>query len=844
MPTLTPVDYDPFYEATGADKPVFEPQAKLIAKTLFDVAPTLMKPAIGMAGGFVEGLKEGFNKAGQAGLKSYAEALENTYVPEGAVKYDDAGDYYDKDGNKLNKQYRPNILPFTRGEGGTPEFAMPAMADVWNTLGGPGGIKQGVVGAGASLRPALKYMDKIYKAKPGEQHLDAIPKELQDIFQKQALSGEDISNFNFGFINHKGHFLQREEALKYAIDNGILDPNDAKYGTLVTTMLNQSGGEGKIASTFFSALEDAVSKINQNKASGDQWIGTLSNAKGVKGEELEWTGLKEFLAGKKDVTKGEIEDFIKSNRVEINDVWKGGDLKKKYTFEPDEDGFFNILDEQGKVIDSGYQNARAAEREILRLNGIEQSIRADAELNKGTKYHNYQLPGGDNYRELLMTLPAEKPKNLLVEAQRIAKESGEDWFSLGPQTQKNYLKDAEALQPNKPYISSHWDEPNILAHMRMNDRTIDGKKSLHLEEIQSDWHQQGRDKGYKSSKSKAEFDRLNKEFEDARADLGFATEKKANELLGMSYQKYRAMHPNEKDEALKKLKEYRAKDPEYVALEKKVEELEKAKNAINPVGGVPDAPFKKTWHELALKRAIREAAEKGYERLSWTPGEAQAARYDLSKQVDKVKLVPVETAMNGQKINFKLEAYKDNHPVIEQWLKDESELSSYVGKEVAEKLLKNYKDNKTNVWGVKNKKSGNWSQRFASKAEAEKYQSELPESVRGNTDVLEMTPKHAGELSGEQLTIGGEGMKGFYDQIIPKSVEKIAKEFGVKVKKAEINDVSNKSWAKKDGSKLSQTVFYIDIPPAMRKSVMQKGQPLFSGTSLVPVNYNPFEDEK
>ena len=35
--------------------------------------------------------------------------------------------------------------------------------------------------------------------------------------------------------------------------------------------------------------------------------------------------------------------------------------------------------------------------------------------------------------------------------------------------------------------------------------------------------------------------------------------------------------------------------------------------------GVPDAPFKKTWPDLVIKRMVREAAENGYDKLSWTP---------------------------------------------------------------------------------------------------------------------------------------------------------------------------------------------------------------------------------
>jgi hypothetical protein len=40
------------------------------------------------------------------------------------------------------------------------------------------------------------------------------------------------------------------------------------------------------------------------------------------------------------------------------------------------------------------------------------------------------------------------------------------------------------------YHSSHWDEPNVLAHVRFNDRTgPNGEKMLFLEEVQSDYGQ-------------------------------------------------------------------------------------------------------------------------------------------------------------------------------------------------------------------------------------------------------------------------------------------------------------------------------------------------------------------
>ena len=56
--------------------------------------------------------------------------------------------------------------------------------------------------------------------------------------------------------------------------------------------------------------------------------------------------------------------------------------------------------------------------------------------------------------------------------------------------------------------------------------------------------------------------------------------------------------------------------------------------------GVPDAPFKKNWEEMALKRLIHHAAEKGYHGIVVTPGAEQADRYSLAKHIDSIMLVP------------------------------------------------------------------------------------------------------------------------------------------------------------------------------------------------------------
>ena len=58
------------------------------------------------------------------------------------------------------------------------------------------------------------------------------------------------------------------------------------------------------------------------------------------------------------------------------------------------------------------------------------------------------------------------------------------------------------------FKSSHWDEPNVLAHVRMNDREIPGVgKSLHIEETQSDLGQAHRKESIKIKEA------INKDFD-------------------------------------------------------------------------------------------------------------------------------------------------------------------------------------------------------------------------------------------------------------------------------------------------------------------------------------------
>lgn len=112
----------------------------------------------------------------------------------------------------------------------------------------------------------------------------------------------------------------------------------------------------------------------------------------------------------------------------------------------------------------------------LQLSSLEDEYGDYADELGVPKYEKYSLEGGENYKEILYTLPAiEKIDN--------------DKYEV-----KN-----NAITNIEEYRSPHWEEKNVLAHARTKDfKDTSGNKVLYIDEIQSDLHQEGRKKGYMS----------------------------------------------------------------------------------------------------------------------------------------------------------------------------------------------------------------------------------------------------------------------------------------------------------------------------------------------------------
>lgn len=216
--------------------------------------------------------------------------------------------------------------------------------------------------------------------------------------------------------------------------------------------------------------------------------------------------------------------------------------------------------------------------------------------------------------------------------------------------------------------------------------------------------------------------------------------------------------------------------------------------------GIPDAPFRKDWSLQMFKRGLRDAVATGKDWIGWTTGETQNERYDLSKQVDYLL-----TKKNDDG-SYQISAQTQGRGTIIGASIKESELESQVGKEVASKII--------NGKGVDTNLGGN--------------------SASQPRDVWK-------KLEGNDLKVGGSGMKGFYDNMLPNTVGKYVKQWGAKVEDGSVvTDATYDQAAEdlladledRDADTVSKTkttkIHKVTITDAMRESVDELGQTSFS----------------
>jgi hypothetical protein len=536
-------------------------------------------------------------------------------------------------------------------------------------------------------------------------------------------------------------------------------------------------------SGFYSPTEAAALNLQRKSGTGQAFLNDLMKGENVKSDEISAMGLDTFLKDKKNVTTAEVQDFIAQNKMKLGETRYGrpkedpvGMAKRKEVFDKYDPQIKSLYAEivsmplYMKAGDRSIANPRLIRMEND-LNDLQLKRDAEADAvykipeNKDTKFQGYALPGGQNYREIVLTLP--DPKDALmsqVKALGITKDKDKitvnDILQRGGSDElaDNWLKSSQDV-----YKTRHWDEPNALSHLRVSDRVTDGKKTLLIDEVQSDWHQVARDLRteevddlVKSGMSKQEAQA------SVPKNFGYKSGSKPLDWNDPEYVKARS-------DAANALNAFNAASGNRALQATLRAELDRASlvefNLVNQANkfhrAVPDAPYKDDWYQLTLRRAIKEAVDGGYDRVALPTGARVAERFNLVKKIDNVALFMDE-----------LRAYdKAGNTLFRKTTDGGKDLSKILGEKNAERLLKSGPEGEVRYLGGLDIKTGGegmakyydeiyptYLQKFGKKYGAESGKTTV--DVRGNSEPLfymDITPKMREEFtSGIPMREGGE----------------------------------------------------------------------------------------
>jgi hypothetical protein len=351
-------------------------------------------------------------------------------------------------------------------------------------------------------------------------------------------------------------------------------------------------------------------------------------------------------------------------------------------------------------------------------------LHEDDEENQ-PQYSDYKTPDMSNYREHILQLPRQKNMDYRSPHWRgvtnpLLHTRLQDRTT--PTEEYNHEGVKERLKPHIYYPQGAKRSPNQYLREAVSAGSITPeeaatyanvtgrgvsfmrnpghhKKILHVDELQSDWGQEGRKKGFYDPKRPIEvFHTATGKTVHATDDLGEAKAKAID--LGPEYD-----YGDQSDDR------------------------------------VPSAPYvtnTQHWTDLGLKHILHQAAKGGYHGVSFASGQDNADRYGLEKQFGKLELRHNGTAEDP---------WADSHksPILEIWgtngnhtgsyyVNKPEDLSDLIGPDISKRLLADNPRPQHPDWSSRN---------------------------------FHRT------IAGDDLRSGGEGMKAYYDNILPKSATRL-----------------------------------------------------------------------
>jgi hypothetical protein len=239
-------------------------------------------------------------------------------------------------------------------------------------------------------------------------------------------------------------------------------------------------------------------------------------------------------------------------------------------------------------------------------------------------------------------------------------------------SEKTTYRELLLVDPDNEYASDHWDQQGVIAHVRMSIRmTPDGKKVLVIEEMQADLHQEGRKAGYtKTPGGQTTPAEAKKWAEDKGLILIEWSDGSGNYDVYENRERVRSNAPRYTFDA-------RGGDI-YVAAHNAA--VQGRYFGARPP--VPDAPFKKTWPDVLIKKAMDIAELEGADFIAWTPSAEQYRRYPgLGQPYQAGDTVDVYVSPNndlhvelpGQDKVFDMSAFDGKPHTVEDLIADVAE---------------------------------------------------------------------------------------------------------------------------------------------------------------------------
>ena len=557
------------------------------------------------------------------------------------------------------------------------------------------------------------------------------------------------------------------------------------------SLIRRAGKKATSKQPFYSAVDEAIEALPQETGTAEQMLSQIMKTPGVKKAEMEDRGLAKKILATPKTTKAKLRK-----------------IAEKSPPPPVEEKVLPTINDS--------------------FIGFDQAEYSGSD---------YQIPGGTNYREILFKLP-------------------------------------ESSLFERNFTGSHFSgNKNVLAHARVADRVgPNGEKILHIEEIQSDWHQRGRREGYRKVATAEEQEAA--DLRSFRADNAYNRrfmELTKNESPGLESHKALLAELKQKrasmtdqnqidlvNQQMRDLQEqvvstgtqstmralrkkYMDTDAEFLAAATERTAALEAVYALRNPEGLADAPFKKTWHELVLKRLVDDAARNGYDRIIITPGAEQVNRYSgaLRKRVDQIEWTrtPEGVQLTGYKgagtpqdeelrlvldermrqLNREINALADTSP-SGNW------------RDLPDPALRQFE----RLRGERSQISEDRQRLPQRKVVVDTaYKEDILSDALGKAmaDKIFKDPNQFGTLSGADLTISDTGMAGFYDRMLPNYLNEFGKKYGARVEPHEIS-VADDEIRSRGGVPRRVEFPSFPITPALREEITARGVPLYQAAPV------------